>query len=176
MKRPGPFHVLLGLSGLLLLIGLVYSIRGAWVDFGADARQAEAAGRAVADAERGSARAQAEFKTQRFEEADAAARAALAEARERLAACERRAATDGESRAALEDDLVKAAVGFGRWLDLHPGDVDVLLLRARAWEMRRFSEKAAADLRRAIERKPALAEPLAERLKQAQAGLPATTK
>ena len=51
-------------------------------------------------------------------------------------------------------------------------DVLVLLLRARAWELRRFGDKAAVDLRRLMELKPELAEPLGERLKRALAGYP----
>ena len=171
MKRFTPFHALLGLSAVLLFAGLVYSVRSAWVDYGSDPRQAEAASRAVADAERSSGQVQRDFQQRSFEKADAQAREALTDARALFAACESRAAA-GADRAALEPDLVRAAVGFGRWLDLHPADVDVLLLRARAWEQLRFADKALLDLRRAVELKPDLAEPLADRLKQAQAGYP----
>jgi hypothetical protein len=171
MKRIGPFHVLLGVSALLLLAGLVYSVRSIWVDWGRDPRHAEEAGRAVAEAERSSGAAQRDFKQRRFQEADAQARAGLDDARTRLAACEARA--PGETGTPeLDAELVRAAAAFGRYLELHPEDVEVLLLRARAWELRRFADKAAADLKRAMEMKPELAESLAPRLKRAQAGFP----
>ncbi len=171
MKRFTPLHAILGVSALLLAVGLAYSVRGAIVDWGRDPRHAEEAGRAVAEAERSSGRIQREYRERRFDEADARARAALADARTRLAACESRVLVEA-GKPELDAELVAAAVAFGRYLDLHPGDVDVLLLRARAWELRRFADKAAADLKRAVELKPELAGSLAERLKRAQAGFP----
>lgn len=171
MKRFTPFHLLLALSGLLLLAGLVYSVRGFLVDWGSDPRHAEEAGRAMAEAEKASGQAQRDFQLRRFQEADARARDGLGPARSLLADCEARALRDPRSPD-LQRDLVQAALAFGRFLDLHPEDVDVLLLRARAWELRRFGDKAAADLKRLMELKPDLAESLRERLKRAQAGYP----
>jgi hypothetical protein len=168
MKRLTPFHLLLGLSGLLLLAGLVYSVRGFRVDWSTDPRHAEEAVRAMAEADKASGQAQRDFKLRRFQEVEAQARAGLEPARRLLAACETRdPATPDAQR-----DLVQAALAFGRWLDLHPEDVDVLLLRARAWELRRFGDKAAADFKRLMELKPDLSESLHERLKRAQAGYP----
>ena len=169
MNRFTPFHALLLLTGLLLVAGLVYSIRGAFVDYGNDPRHAQETGRAMLEADRASGVAQREFQVRRYREADVKARAGLEDARSLLAACESRSPTDP----ALHDDLVAAALAFGRWLDLHAGDVEVLLLRARAWELRRFADKAAADFRKAIELKPALAGELQERLQRAVAGYPA---
>jgi hypothetical protein len=171
MKRFTPFHLLLAVSALLFVAGLVYSVRGALVDWGTDPRHAEESSRAMAEADKASGQVQRDFKRRRFEEADATARAELPAARSLLADCEARALTDPKSPA-LQADLVKAALAFGRWLDLHPKDVDVLLLRARAWELRRFGDKAAADLVRLMELKPELSESLEERLKRARAGYP----
>ena len=171
MKRFTPFHILLGVSGLLLLAGLVYSVRGFRVDWGSDPRHAEEAVRAMTEADKASGRAQREFQHRRFQEADARARADLGPARSLLADCESRALQNAVSPD-LQSDLVQAALAFGRFLDLHPEDVDVLLLRARAWELRRFGDKAAADLKRLMELKPDLAESLRDRLKRAQAGYP----
>jgi hypothetical protein len=168
MKRFTPFHLLLGLSGALLAAGLVYSVRGFLVDWGQDPRHAEETGRAMAEAEKASGQAQREFQLRRFQEADARARADLGPARALLADCETRDASTPD----VQRDLVQAALAFGRFLDLHPEDVDVLLLRARAWELRRFADKAAADLKRLMDLKPDLREPLQERLKRAQAGYP----
>lgn len=169
MKRFTPFHALLLVTGLLLAAGLVYSIRGAFVDYGHDPRHAEETGRAMIEADRASGAAQREFQARRYREADAKARTGLDEARALLASCESRPANDP----ARPDDLVAAALAFSRWLELHQGDVEVLLLRARAWELRRFGDKAAADFRRAIDLKPALAGELRERLDRAVAGYPA---
>ena len=163
-----PLHILLALSAILLVAGLVYSVRGAFVDWGNDPRHAEEAGRAMAEADKASGRVQRDFQARRFQEADARARAELGPARALLASCETRPPNDPD----VQRDLVQAALAFGRYLDLHPDDVDVLLLRARAWELRRFGDKAAADLRRLMELKPDLAEPLGERLKRAVAGYP----
>jgi hypothetical protein len=171
MKRFTPLHALLALSALLLLAGLVYSVRGALVDWGQDPRHDEETGRAMAEAEMASGQAQREFHARQFQEADTKARAGLEPARSLLAACENRAATDPTSPE-LQRDLVQAALAFGRYLDLHPKDVDVLLLRARAWELRRFGDKAAADFTRLIELKPELAESLSPRLARAKAGYP----
>jgi hypothetical protein len=171
MKRFTPFHLLLGLSGLLLVAGLVYSVRGFVLDWGSDPRHAEEAVRAMAEADKAAGQAQRDFKSRRFQEADARARADLGPARELLADCESRAPRN-PADPDLQRDLVQAALAFGRFLDLHPEDVDVLLLRARAWELRRFGDKAAADLKRLMELKPDLGASLHERLKRAQAGYP----
>lgn len=166
--RFSPLQILLALSLPLLLAGLVYSVRGAFVDWGTDPRHAEEAGRAIVEAEKASGQAQREFKARRFEEADVQARAGLESARKTLARHE----TGDVSSPDVQLDLVEAALAFGRYLDLHPGDVEVLLLRARAWELRRFGDKAAADFKKLIELKPELAESLKERLARAQAGYP----
>ncbi|HEX7899594.1 MAG TPA: hypothetical protein VF950_17630 [Planctomycetota bacterium] len=168
MKRFTPLHLLLALSAVLLAVGLVYSVRAFRVDWGDDPRHAEEAGRAMAEAEKASGKAQRDFLARRFQEADAQARAGLPPARALLASCETRPPGDPD----VQRDLVQAALAFGRHLDLHPEDVDILLLRARAGELRRFGDKAAADLKRLMELKPDLAESLEPRLKRAQAGYP----
>lgn len=168
MKRVGGLHVLLALSALLLVAGLVYSVRGALVDWGDDPRHLEEGEAAARDADKAAGRAQRDFHARRGQEAETSARAGLAPARELLAACETKPATDPD----VQRDLVKAALAFSRWLELRPDDVDILQLRARAWELRRFGDKAAADFQRLIELKPELAPELQERLARAKAGYP----
>ncbi|HYF00411.1 MAG TPA: hypothetical protein VEJ18_15935 [Planctomycetota bacterium] len=170
MKRPSALHVLLALSALLLAAGLVYTVRGARVDWGDDPRHLVESERAARDADKAAGRAQRDFHARRGQEAEASARAGLGPARELLAACETRDPNSPD----VQRDLVQAALAFGRWLELRPDDVDILQLRARAWELRRFGEKAAADFQRLIELKPELAPALRDRLARAKAGYPLT--
>jgi hypothetical protein len=163
------FPAVFGLIGLILLGLLAYTVRRAVVDLGREAGDLDENARFRIETERRSYQARKDFEAGVVARDEAQAKAALEKGRAAL-----RAAEDVAARGAKPpvETLNEAVVGISAWLDRHPDDVDVLLERARACELRRFLDRALADLEKASSLRPSLAPQLAPRLEAIRAQLP----
>lgn len=130
-----------------------------------DQRLAEESLKSLAESERLAREAGEAYQRRQLADRDAEARKALASARGIMKFVEERL-RDAPAEPQLNLQLVEATGLFNTYLEFRRDDAEVLVERARAYELRRDFERALADLDRAIELRKELGPKLDARLQE----------
>lgn len=151
-KRPEPATIFTVLLGVLFLVAVVTLTLMKLHASRRDEALTEERMRMVTEGERLASETRTGYAAERLAERSAEAATALEKARTILASCETRRPNDP----GYLKDLSKAARAFDVYLEFHPDNVQVLVERARAHELRSLNDQAVIDLKRAIRLKKEL--------------------
>jgi hypothetical protein len=168
-----PWPVVFALLGLVLLGLFAYTFRRAAVDLGGEHGDLDEVAKLRIETERRAYEARKVFERSVVARDDAQAKAAMDKGRAALSRAEEHVAA---GRKPPVEELNEAVIGLTTYLERHPDDVDALLRRARACELRRFLDRALADLQKVSELRPAKAAELAPRIEAIRKQLPPPPK
>ena len=162
-SRNPVYPALLGAS-LLIFTGLLVATIIYRLDRSRRDRQLDLdSAQAHVDTERAALEAKRAYDRRRLAQREADAREGLESARQTRAWIHDRIGKD-PGDPTLHDRAVEATISLNQYLDSFPDDAPALVLRSRAWELRRNYDVALRDLERALALKPELAPELRVRL------------
>ncbi len=168
---PAVYPVLIGAVLVLLIPLTVSSIRQLLQRRDQDREAAAETLANLVDTERKARDTRIEYDQRRVADREARAKGALAKARSLLKeVAELRG--QGKGEAEVYTPLIEGTIAFGAYLEVHPGDADVLVERADAHALGRLYERAVQDLERAIVIRKELEPAVRERLSMLRLLLP----